>query len=111
MILHEDSYNGGLSSTTVSMEYLFAFGGEEQKVSFLFLFLVLRKEMRMQSYSIPFPPLFSIFQQPSNITDVMVEIFEVNANRDSEDRSLCNFTRDTSLTPAPLKNQQLHLPY
>ena len=111
MILLEDSDNGGLSSTTVSMEYLFAFGWAEQKVSFLFLFLVLRKEMRMQCYSNPFPPLFSIFQEPSTITEVMEEIFEVNANRDSEDRSLCNFTRDTSLTPAPLKNQQLHLPY
>ena len=48
MILLEDSDTGGPSSITDRMEYLFAFGGGAgQKVSFLFLFLVLLKDIRM----------------------------------------------------------------
>ena len=41
----------------------------------------------------------------------MEEIFEVNANGDIEDMDLCDFTKDTPLTPAPPKNQGLHPPY
>ena len=37
MILVEDSGTGGPSSITVRMEYLLAFGGVGQKISFLFL--------------------------------------------------------------------------
>ena len=48
MILPEDSDIGGPSSITVRMKYLFAFGRAGQKVSFLFLLLVLLKEMEMQ---------------------------------------------------------------
>ena len=40
-----------------------------------------------------------------------MEIFEVNANGDIEDMDLCDFTRETSVTPVPLKNQWLHPPY
>ena len=41
----------------------------------------------------------------------MEEIFEFNANGDIEDMSFCYFTKDTSVTLAPLQNRQLHLPY
>ena len=47
-ILLEDSDIGGPGSFTVRMEYLFAFGGAGKKVSFLFLFLVLLKRMKMR---------------------------------------------------------------
>ena len=41
----------------------------------------------------------------------MGEIFKVNTNGDIEDMDLCDLTRDTSLTPAPLKYQRLHPQY
>ena len=49
VILGEDSHTSGPSSIAIRMEYLFAFVGVGQKVSFLFLLLVLLKEMRMRS--------------------------------------------------------------
>ena len=52
--------------------------------------------MRMRGSSNPFPPLLSIFQEPSTITEVMEEIFEVNVNGDIEDMDLGDFTQDTS---------------
>ena len=45
-------------------------------------------------------PLFSLFQEPSTITKAIDEIFEVNADEDIEDMDLCDFTQDTSPTPA-----------
>ena len=48
VILGEDSHTSGPSSIAIRMEYLFAFVGVGQKVSFLFLLLVLLKEMRMR---------------------------------------------------------------
>ena len=47
--------------------------------------------------------LFSLFQKPSTITKVIIEIFEVNANEDIEDIDICYFTQDTSLTSAHLR--------
>ena len=41
----------------------------------------------------------------------MEEMFEFNANREIEDMDFCYLTKDTSVTLAPLKNQQLHPPY
>ena len=41
----------------------------------------------------------------------MEEIFEVNVNEDIEDTDLCDFTQDTSQTPALPKNHRLHSPY
>ena len=103
VILIEDSNTGSPS---------FCFwGGPGQKVSFLFLFLVLLKEIQMRGQSNPFTPLFSIFQEPSIITEVMKKIFKVNTNKDIEDVGLCDFTKDTLLAPAPPKNQRLHPPY
>ena len=52
--------------------------------------------------------MFLFFQEPSTITEVMEEIFEVDVNEDTEDMDLRDFTKDTSLTRAPPKNQQLH---
>ena len=46
--------------------------------------------------------LFSLFQEPCTITKVIEEIFEVNANEDIKDMSICGFTEDTWPTPAPL---------
>ena len=40
----------------------------------------------------------------------MEEIFEVNAKGDTEDMDLCDFNKDTSLSPAPPKNQRLTTP-
>ena len=39
--------------------------------------------------------LFSLFQEPSTITKVIEEIFEVNANEDIKDMYICDFTEDT----------------
>ena len=39
--------------------------------------------------------LFSLFQEPSTITKVIEEIFEVNANEDIKDMYICGFTEDT----------------
>ena len=41
----------------------------------------------------------------------MEEILEVNVNGDIEDMDLCDFIKDTSLTPTQPKNQRLHRPY
>ena len=41
-------------------------------------------------------PLFSLLQEPSTITEVIEEIFEVNTNKDIDDIDLCDFTQDTS---------------
>ena len=41
----------------------------------------------------------------------MEENFEVNTNGNIEDMDLCDFTQDTSQTPAPRKNRKLHPPY
>ena len=41
----------------------------------------------------------------------MEEISKVNANGDTEDMNLCDFTKVMSLTPPPVKNQRLHPPY
>ena len=38
-------------------------------------------------------PLFSIFQEPSTITEVIEEIFEVNINEDIEDMDLFDLTQ------------------
>ena len=56
-------------------------------------------------------PLFSNFWKPSPIKEVMEETYEVNANAGIEDMDLCDFTQDTSPTPAPTKNHRLHPPY
>ena len=48
VILLEDSNTGYSVSIIVRLEYLFAFGRVGQKVSFIFLLLVLLKEMRMR---------------------------------------------------------------
>ena len=48
-------------------------------------------------------PLFSLFQEPSTLTKIIEEIFDVNANEDIEDMDICDFTQDTSLTPAPIR--------
>ena len=57
-------------------------------------------------------PLFSLFQEPSTITKVMEEFYGVKANKDIEDMGLCDFTQDTSSTPASLpKSHRLHPPF
>ena len=48
-------------------------------------------------------PLFSLFQEPSAITRIMEETFEVNANEDIKGMDICDFTHNTSPTLAPLK--------
>ena len=64
--------------------------------------------------SVQLLPLFSLFQEPSTITKVMEGFFGVKANKDIEDMDLCDFTQDTSSTPAPPppeKSQRLHSPF
>ena len=48
-------------------------------------------------------PLFSLFQEPSTLTKIIEEIFNVNANEDIEDMDICDFTQDTSPTPASIR--------
>ena len=48
-------------------------------------------------------PLFSLFQEPSIITNVIGEIYEVNAKEDIEDMDIYDFAQSTSPTPAPLR--------
>ena len=56
-------------------------------------------------------PVFSLFQEPCTITQVMEEIFKVKANEDIEYMDLCDFTQDTSPTQVPPENHRLHPPY
>ena len=108
MVLGQDSDTGDPSSINIRMEYLFAFGEARQKILFLFLFLCYLCFCTQGNENAglvqPLPALFLIFQEPSTITEVMEEIFEVNSKGNIEDMDLSGFTKDTSLTPATTKN-------
>lgn len=60
-----------------------------QKVSFGFSFPVLLKEMSMRGQSNPFP-FFTLSGTPT-ISEVLEEVFEVNANEGIKDMDLCEF--------------------
>ena len=47
--------------------------------------------------------LFLFFEEPSVITEVIEEIFEVKTSEDIEDMVYCNINQDTPPTPAPTK--------